>query len=57
MKPMTNQKLLFDNLIVWTGVIVATATVLVPIFQVLAYMTAILVSVLTAIKIVKNWQK
>lgn len=54
---MTNQKLLFDNLIVWTGVIVATATVLVPIFQVLAYMTAILVSLLTAIKIVKNWHK
>jgi hypothetical protein len=54
---MNKHKLLLDNIIVWSGVAIATATALLPIFQILAYLMAIIVSTLTAIKIIRNWNK
>lgn len=52
-----NATLFIENIFVWSGVITAYALALLPIIQVFAGMAAFLFSVLSIIKILKNWNK
>jgi hypothetical protein len=47
--------LFIENIFVWSGVIAAYAMAILPLVQVIAGLAAFLFSVLSIIKIIKNW--
>lgn len=50
-----NSKLLFENMFTWAIYAAAVATAVMPILQALAFMAAFAVSMLTAVKILKEF--
>ena len=50
-----NFLLIIENGFVWGGVITAYAMALLPLIQVLAGMAALVFSILSIIKLIKNW--
>jgi len=52
-----NSVLLFENMLVWGGVVASFFLALLPIVQVFAATAAFIFSILSIIKLVKNWDK
>jgi len=52
-----NITLFIENIFVWGGVITAYALALLPLIQFIAGFTAIVFSVLSTIKLIKNWSR
>jgi hypothetical protein len=50
-----NLTLFIENVFVWGGVITAYANALLPIIQALAGLSALIFSILSIIKFIKNW--
>jgi hypothetical protein len=50
-----NLLLLIENGVVWGGVITACAMAILPIIQVLAGVAAFVFSILSIVKLIKNW--
>jgi hypothetical protein len=49
--------LLIENIFVWGGVTASYALAFLPIIQVFAGMAALIFSILSIIKLIKNWNK
>jgi len=54
---MKNSVLLFENMLVWSGVITSYFLALLPIVQVFAGLAAFIFSILSIVKLVRNWDK
>jgi hypothetical protein len=52
-----NTLLVIENMAVWVGVILAYATAILPLIQVCAGLAAFIFSILSIVKIIKNWSK
>jgi hypothetical protein len=52
-----NLTLLVENIFVWGGVAASYALAFLPIIQVFAGMAALIFSVLSIVKLIKNWSK
>jgi hypothetical protein len=54
---MKNSVLLFENLLVWGGVVTSFFLAFLPIVQVFAGCAAFVFSILSIIKMINNWEK
>jgi hypothetical protein len=54
---MKNSVLLFENMLVWGGVITSFFLAVLPIVQVFAATAAFIFSILSIIKMINNWDK
>jgi len=54
---MKNSVLLFENILVWGGVIASYFLAVLPIVQVFAGLAAFIFSILSIVKLVRNWDK
>jgi hypothetical protein len=52
-----NITLFIENIFVWSGVIAAYAMAILPLVQVIAGLAAFVFSVLSIIRIIKNWHE
>jgi len=52
-----NSVILFENMLIWGGVIASYFLAILPIVQVFAATAAFIFSILSIIKMIKNWDK
>jgi hypothetical protein len=57
LKMNKNIVLFFENIFVWGGVVAAYAMAILPLVQVIAGLAAFIFSVLSIIRIIKNWHE